>query len=51
MKKSSRLVVGLAAAAITFGSLFAFAGTEHWKTYDHPSFHHKDCFKNDDHGG
>ncbi len=39
MKRSSRLIVGLAAAAITFGSLAAFMGTDHWN-YDRGYYHH-----------
>ncbi len=34
MKRSSRLIVVLAAAAVTFGSLYAFVGTGHWDRYD-----------------
>jgi hypothetical protein len=30
MRRSSRLIIGLAAAAITFGSLAAIVGTDHW---------------------
>ena len=30
MKRSSRFVVGFAAAALTFGSLFAFVGPKHF---------------------
>jgi hypothetical protein len=44
MKRSSRFVIGLAAAALTFGSLFAFVGPKnfngcdrqpsHWQNHD-----------------
>ncbi|MDW3191425.1 MAG: hypothetical protein R8G66_03645 [Cytophagales bacterium] len=46
MKKSTRLIVALVAAAITFGSLFAFVGTDHWEKYRHVHQHwhqHEDC--------
>jgi hypothetical protein len=45
MKKGSRFLVGFAAAAITFGSLFAIMGPDrfghcgHWK---HHHCHHHD---------
>lgn len=33
MKKSSRFLIGFAAAALTFGSLMAFVGPQHFAKY------------------
>ena len=38
MRKSSRLIVVLAAAALTFGSLYAFVGTNHWSKVQHSRY-------------
>ena len=42
MKRSSRLIILLAAAAITFASLAAFVGTDHWGRW-----HHHECAQQD----
>lgn len=43
MKKSSKFVIGFAAAALTFGSLFAFVGPKHFNHCDQrPCYHHHD---------
>ncbi len=46
MKKSAKLIVALAVAAITFGSLYVFVGTDHWDRYNQGHHHwhqHEDC--------
>ena len=39
MKRIARIWIGLAVAAITFGSLTAFVGTDHW-SYHREHFQH-----------
>ncbi|MFT6868028.1 MAG: hypothetical protein ACJA08_002876 [Cyclobacteriaceae bacterium] len=47
MKKSSKLIVGLAAAALAFGSLVAIKGPKDMQYYHrghhHDIHHHHDC--------
>ena len=40
MKRTSRFWIGLAAAAITFSSLTAFVGTDHWNHRREYLHHH-----------
>jgi len=51
MKRGSRFLIGFASAALTFGSLFAFAGPEHFNKhcgrwghgYHHNYYHNHSC--------
>lgn len=40
MKRRNRFLIGMAAAAITFGSLFAFVGPDHWAYRHHHAYGH-----------
>ncbi len=40
MRRRSRLLIGLAAAAITFGSLSLTMGFDHWDRYSYGYGHH-----------
>ncbi len=52
MKRRNRFLVGLAAAAITYGSLFAFVGPEYWQNRYHHYHgyhhgHHHGCYSDE----
>lgn len=57
MKRQNRFIIGLLAAGITFATLTATVGTEHWKRghYFHHGYYHnhyhdhdQDDWKNED---
>ncbi len=44
MKKSSNLIIGIAAAAVTFGSLFAIAGSRNFGGYGYNNWYRCDRY-------
>ena len=51
MRRRNRFLIGLAAAAITFSSLFVFVGPGYWQSrYDRPYGHHHGCYQGDGEG-
>ena len=50
MKRSSRLIVGLAAAALMYASLYAFVGPDYWNSHRHGHHwhYHDKCYHQDD---
>ena len=51
MKRTQRFIIGLVAAGITFATLTATIGTEHWKRghFFHHGYYYHDHHKHHDH--